>query len=177
MKAHRSLLVACLLGAAAGCALKAPPANEDVRREALPNLAVPGQWAAKGGAPGSVAGGWLATFNDARLDALVREAIANNPDLRVAAARVEQAAGYARLAGAVIYPQVNIMARGGGKMSGDSSGLEGAGIFASWELDLWGRVRSERESARLQYDSAALDSEYARQSIAALVAKSWFLAT
>jgi NodT family efflux transporter outer membrane factor (OMF) lipoprotein len=38
-------------------------------------------------------------------------------------------------------------------------------------------VRSGREAARLQYDSVALDAEYAQQSIAALVAKSWFLAT
>jgi len=69
------------------------------------------------------------------------------------------------------------MARGGGKMSGDSSGLEGAGIFATWELDLWGRVRTQREATSLQYASVELDVEYARQSIAALVAKSWFLAT
>ena len=148
-----------------------------MRKEALPNLDLPPQWAAKGAMPGGVAGGWLAAFNDAQLDALVREAIANNPDLRVAAARVEQAAGHARLAGAAIYPQVNIMARGGGKMSGDASGLEGAGIFLSWELDLWGRVRSVRAAGRLQYESVALDADYAQQSIAALVAKSWFLAT
>ena len=148
-----------------------------MRREALPNLSLPEQWAAKGGAPGAVATGWLAAFKDERLDALAREAIANNPDLRVAAARVEQAAGYAKLAGATIYPQVNVMARGGGKLSGDSSGLEGVGIFASWEIDLWGRVRAGRDAARMQYESAELDTEYARQSIAALVAKSWFLAT
>jgi NodT family efflux transporter outer membrane factor (OMF) lipoprotein len=168
------VLAACLV---AGCALKPPPERDEVRREALPNLTAPAQWTANGKAPGAVAAGWLATFQDERLEALVREALANNPDLRVAAARVEQAAGYAKLAGATLYPQVNVMARGGGKMSGDASGLEGAGIFLSWELDLWGRVRSGRESARLQYDSAALDTEYARQSIAALVAKSWFLAT
>ena len=145
--------------------------------QALPNLAVPAQWAAKGGAAGSVANSWLAAFNDQQLTALVLEAIQYNPDLRVAAARVEQAAGYARLAGATLYPQVSIMGRGGGEMSGDSSGLQGIGIFASWELDLWGRVRAGRESAQLQYVSVELDTEYARQSIAALVAKSWFLAT
>jgi multidrug efflux system outer membrane protein len=170
-------LAVLLAAALAGCALKAPPGREDFRGEALPNLTLPAQWASGGGAAGAVSGGWLATFGDKQLDSLVREAIASNPDLRVAAARVEQAAGYARLAGATLYPQVNIMARGGGKMSGDASGLEGGGIFLSWELDLWGRVRSGREAARLQYDSAALDTEYARQSIAALVAKSWFLAT
>ena len=160
-----------------GCALKAPQQRAELQEQALPNLAVPAQWAEKGGAAGAVANGWLAAFNDPRLDALVREAIANNPDLRVAAARVEQAAGYVRLAGATLYPQVNLLARGGGSLSGDSSGLQGVGIFASWELDLWGRVRAGREAAQLQYLSAALDADYAWHSIAALVAKSWFLAT
>jgi len=107
----------------------------------------------------------------------VREALANNPDLMVAAARVEQAAGYVKSAGATLYPQVNALARGGGALSGDSSGLQGVGIFANWELDLWGRVRAGRAAASTQYDSSALDAEYARQSLAALVAKSWFLAT
>ena len=174
---NRLILSAVLTAAVSGCALKAPPESDATRREAMPNLSVPSQWTAKGGAPGTVGPGWLAAFEDTQLDALVREAIANNPDLRVAAARVEQAAGHARLAGAAIYPQVNIMARGGGKLSGDSSGLEGAGIFLSWELDLWGRVRSVRATGRLQYESVELDADYAQQSIAALVAKSWFLAT
>jgi NodT family efflux transporter outer membrane factor (OMF) lipoprotein len=71
---------------------------------------------------------------------------------------------------------VNVLARGGGKMSGDSSGLSGVGLFASWELDLWGRVRSAARSSELQYDSALLDAEFARQSIAALTAKGWILA-
>jgi len=177
MSALRTLVGVVFLVTVTACALRQPPDTVEMRREALPNLAVPERWSAQGGVPSAVSAGWLATFRDERLDALVREALANNPDLRVAAARVEQAAAHARLAGAAIYPQVNVMARGGGKMSGDSSGLEGAGVFASWELDLWGRVRSQREAAELQYASVDLDAEYARQSIAALVAKSWFLAT
>jgi len=174
---RRTALIGLAAAALAGCALKSPPDAAETRKQALPNLAVPAQWAEKGGAAAPVVNGWLAEFKDPRLDELVREAVANNPDLRVAAARVEQAAGYARLAGATLYPQVNLLARGGGAMSGDSSGLEGVGVFATWELDLWGRVRAGREAAELQYLSAALDADYARQSIAALVAKSWFLAT
>lgn len=174
---RRALPALVLIAAAAGCALKPPPESADTRRDALPNLTVPGQWTAKGVTNGAVAAGWLAAFNDAQLDALVREALEYNPDLRVAAGRVDQAAGYAKLAGATLYPQVSVMARGGGKMSSDSSGLQGGGLFLSWELDLWGRVRSEREAGRFRYESTVLDAEYARQSIAALVAKSWFLAT
>ena len=123
-----------------------------------------------------MAGAWLATFGDPRLEALVAEALANNPDLRVAAARVQVAAEYVKLADSTLYPQVNLLARGGGNMGGDSSGLEGVGLFADWELDLWGRVRSERAATTAAYESAVADTEYARQSVAALVAKSWFLA-
>jgi NodT family efflux transporter outer membrane factor (OMF) lipoprotein len=167
------LLLAGLLGA---CSLKMPPESGSIQREALPNFRIPDAWSERSAAPGLAAEGWLASFQDPQLDALVREALAYNSDLRVAAARVEQAAGMVKLAGATLYPQVNALARGGGKFSGDSSGLQGVGIFANWELDLWGRVRAGREAASLQYGSAALDAEYARQSMAALVAKSWFTA-
>jgi len=174
MRALCMLLSVAALGA---CALKSPPERKDLAREALPNFQVPPAWTAQPGAGGAIQGGWLAGFDDPQLDNLVREVLASNPDLQVAAARVEQAASLVKVAGATLYPQVTALARGGGALSGDSSGLEGAGIFANWELDLWGRVRAGRASARDQYGSAALDYEYARQSLAALAAKSWFLAT
>jgi NodT family efflux transporter outer membrane factor (OMF) lipoprotein len=168
-----SLGLAVLL---AGCALGTPPKPEEIRAQAMPNVAVPPQWTAPGGVPGVIADNWLASFGDARLDALVREALLYNMDLRVAAGRVEQAAAYAKLAGAAIYPAINLLAHGGGKSGGDGSGLSGAWLMASWELDIWGRARAEREAGRTQYESAVLDAEFARQSIAAMVAKSWFLA-
>jgi multidrug efflux system outer membrane protein len=160
----------------AGCALPTAPERDEIRQQALPNVKAPAQWSTTGAAAGSVRDDWLGTFNDAQLSSLVREALAYNSDLAVAAARVEQAAGYARVAGSFIYPTVNLLARGGGKLGGDNSGLSGVGLFANWELDLWGRVRAGREAGTLQYESAVFDAEYARQSIAATVAKSWILA-
>jgi outer membrane protein, multidrug efflux system len=171
------LIVAVCAIAAAGCALNQPPPAVELRGQALPNVKTPAQWTTSGAAATAVADGWLASFNDPALDALVREAIEYNSDLRVAAARVETAAGYVKLAGATLYPQVNLLARGGGKMSGDSSGLRGVGVTATWELDLWGRVRSSQQGAQLNYDAAALDAMYAHQSIAAQTAKAYFLAT
>jgi len=169
-------LAVAVLAALAGCALKPSPKPEEIRPQAMPNVAVPGQWAIEGSATSPVAGNWLAAFDDARLHALVTEAIAYNPDLRVAAARVEVASEYVNIADSTLYPQVNLLARGGGQMGGDSSGMQGAGLYADWELDLWGRVRSERAAATASYESVVADTEYARQSVAALVAKSYFLA-
>jgi NodT family efflux transporter outer membrane factor (OMF) lipoprotein len=172
----RALLAAALTTCLAGCFLAQPPERDKAVEQALPNLKLPQAWAAQPGAAQAVSDGWLVHFNDPQLEALVREALMHNPDLQVAAARVEQAAGYVKSAGATLYPQVSALARGGGTLSGDSSGLEGIGIFANWELDLWGRVRAGRASASAQQSSADLDAEFARQSLAALVAKSWFLA-
>ncbi len=166
---------AAVMAAVAGCALNAPPAREQVRTEALPVFDLPQQWAASAQASAPTTDRWLAAFNDPQLDTLVQEALAFNPDLMVAAARVEQAAGYVKLSGATLYPQVNLL--GTGSLGQDSSGVQGVGVFLNWELDLWGRIRAGRAASQDQYVSAELDAEYARQSLAALVAKGWFLAT
>ena len=163
------------MAAVAGCALNAPPAREQVKTEALPVFDVQQQWAASAQASAPTTNRWLAAFNDPQLDTLVQEALAFNPDLMVTAARVEQAAGYVKLSGATLYPQVNLL--GTGSLGQDSSGVQGVGVFLNWELDLWGRIRAGRAASQDQYVSAELDAEYARQSLAALVAKGWFLAT
>ncbi|MGZ5074226.1 MAG: TolC family protein, partial [Usitatibacter sp.] len=172
---RRLALAGALAAALSGCALAPAPTADEVRTQGMPNARVPAQWSA-GGAGGIVADGWLASFHDADLERLVAEAMAYNSDLQIAAARVEAAEANARAAGAALYPQVNLSGRGGTKLGGDASGISSLGLFAAWEIDLWGRVRSVRASGSAQYESAALDARYARESIAALVAKSWFLA-
>ena len=161
----------------AGCALKAPPDAAALKAEAMPAVVVPPAWTGAGAGAGPAGDNWLVSFRDDQLTAAVLEAIANTPDLRVGAARVEQAMLYAKLAGAKLYPSVDLLARGGGGLSGDNSGLQGAVLTLSWEVDLWGRIRYGRAAARADFAAAAADFEYARQSMAALVAKSWFLAT
>lgn len=177
MKRAARFVAAAAIVTFAGCALKSPPPPDDTRRQALPNTTVPPQWT---GAPlpaGAAADGWLASFADPTLDLLVSEALQYNADLRIAAARVAQAEGYLRAAGASMWPTVDLLARGGGKLGGDSSGLQGVLISASWELDVWGRVRYGEAAAGAQRAATESDYYYARGAIAALVAKSWFLAS
>ena len=174
MRRVATCLFVSTLGA---CALSPPPAREVLVQEALPNVAVPTRYAAPGGASGMVTTeDWIAALKEPALESLVREALVYNADLRIAAARVDAAAAYLAGAKSPLWPQVNFIGRGGGKMSGDSSGLQGGGFFASWELDLWGRVRAASRYTELQYESVGLDGQYAQQSIAALVAKGWILA-
>jgi len=164
---------ACLL--LLGCALKKQPTPQETRDEALSHAEIPPEWAAPS-VPGSVADGWLDSFGDARLRALVEEAIAHGADLRIAAARLQQAEAHARIAGAQIYPAVDLMMRGGGKVS-DGSGLRGGAVTMSWEIDVWGRVRAQRRAAKTAHEAVASDVEWARESLAGSVARAWFLAT
>jgi multidrug efflux system outer membrane protein len=169
------LWAATVAATTTACAVKTPPDAATLKREALPAVAVPDQWTA-GAAAGPVGDDWLQTFRDAPLSAIVSEALSHNTNLAIAAARVEQARLQAKLAGARLWPSVDFIAKGGGKLSGDQSGLQGAVLTATWELDLWGRVRYGRAAARADAAAVASDFEYARQSIAANTAKAWLLA-
>jgi NodT family efflux transporter outer membrane factor (OMF) lipoprotein len=173
-RARLALALAAAIAAAA-CVLKKPPDAAAIKEQSMARVTVPAQWTALGGAAGVVAAEWLVSFRDDQLTAAVAEAIAHNADLKAGAARVEQAQAYAKLAGAKLYPSVDLLARGGGKLSGDQSGLQGVALSANWEVDLWGRVRYGRAAAAADALSTQADYEYARQSIAAQVAKTWFL--
>ena len=80
---------------------------------------MPEQWTAEGAHTGDVETSWLATFGDAQLDALVTEAIQRNGDLRAAAARVEQAAAYVKVAGVSSTRRSTRWVARGGEMGGD----------------------------------------------------------
>jgi len=162
----------------AGCATKAPPTRSDIQKQSatISTLTPASAWKA-GGANGNIADNWLASFNDPQLDALVREAIANNPDLRVAATKVEQASQYVELAKASLRPAVNLLGMGGYNLGDGTSALQGVFVGATWELDVWGRLRYGRNAAQEAYASTQADFEYARQSLAATTARSWFTAS
>src|SRR5208283_6243854 len=178
------LLVAAML-ALAGCDLAAPPATVETVRKALPaRTVIPPTWASA--APdGNVADNWLAGLHDPRLNAIVAEAIANNTDLRAAAARVTEAQQMVVVVGAQLLPQVGAEAAvhatladryatadhsGDGKVF--SNNAESAGV--AWEIDVWGRLRTQRAASQASYQATALDYAFARQSLAATVVKSWF---
>lgn len=172
-----------LLAMLAGCALSTPPSHTELLGQALPTTTtIPPAWSAEANAD-PVADDWLHTFDDPRMQALVAEAIANNLDLRQAADRMEVARQNVVVVGAALLPQVNL-ALGGSSIAATNSGTGqgehfnstlGYGII-SWEADIWGRLRAQRAAAEAGYAATALDYAYARQSLAATTAKSWYLA-
>jgi NodT family efflux transporter outer membrane factor (OMF) lipoprotein len=172
----RTLILAAPLAVGA-CSLKSPPSREQLARDAMRNTQLPPAWTKGTSSREAVAADWLATFGEPRLNALVSEALQFNADLAASAARIEQAAAALKIAGGALTPAVDVLGRANHKMKGGgSTDITGVIVSASWEIDLWGRVRYGVRAAEEDYRSTQADYEYARQSIAALVTKSWLVA-
>ncbi|MGA3178792.1 MAG: efflux transporter outer membrane subunit [Verrucomicrobiota bacterium] len=115
---------------------------------------------------------WWQIFNDPTLTNLIQMALTNNYDVRIAASRVEQARALAIQARSQFFPQVGYDVNGyrGKNQSAGAANPTGGGattesfeaaLNASWEIDLWGRLRRLNEAARAQY----LASQEARRGV------------
>ncbi|MET0683542.1 MAG: TolC family protein, partial [Casimicrobiaceae bacterium] len=171
-----ALLVAAVM--VAGCALKAPPTHTDVVEQALPKTTrIPPAWRAdpRGG---EVTNGWLKSFDDPTLEAIVFEAIANNLDLKTAAAKVAIAQQTVIVVGSRLLPWVGAQLGANAIKDFDAGTSSSTSAFlgVSWELDVWGRLRAQRAASEANSEAVALDYAYARQSLAATTAKLWYLA-
>jgi NodT family efflux transporter outer membrane factor (OMF) lipoprotein len=171
----------CVLIASCATKLEEAPPQEQVLEEALPETTeIRPEWAAPADDDGQIDDNWLATFNDPHLDALVAEALdEQNPNLRIFAAQLDRAQAAAALAGSSLKPTVAL----GGSLSGTggSDSVEqqsaGAGVGISWEADVWGRVQAGVNAADENLRASVADFEFARQSLVASVATSWYIAT
>jgi multidrug efflux system outer membrane protein len=106
---------------------------------------------------------WWEIAKDPQLQALIREAIANNLDLRTATARVAEARAQYGIAKSFLYPEVNFAggysAEQGSRLAEPPQGTAAkkthqnwsAGFPLSWEIDLFGRIRREKEAAFAAY--------------------------
>ncbi len=184
-KSEGRRIAGCGLGAAlvalvAGCSATAP----DSRVAAVARMAPEG-WSASREARAGVDNGWLRRFGDPQLAKLVDEAMADNPDLGVAAERVRRSQAVARLAGAEMKPQLQGQFTGraqkqnlvGFPFPGGQSFVSesyGTSLDINWELDVWGRVRAAQGAAVADAQAGAMELEAARTSLAAQLAKAWF---
>ncbi|MET0379431.1 MAG: efflux transporter outer membrane subunit [Spongiibacteraceae bacterium] len=126
---------------------------------------------------------WQA-FNDATLTQLLAELDTANQDIQAAAARYRQADAVLQRSRAQLFPTVGASA---GIERGNSSARTGADendsairnrrdvtLNASWEADLWGRVRRDNEAARANLHASAADLAAVRLSAQATLAVTYF---
>ncbi len=108
--------------------------------------------------------GWWDVYSDPFLNALIKEALKNNYDLKTAIARAKEAEAYRDVARSAYLPTVNEESgvqrdHGVYKMEPDlklptknqTSTVFLGGLSAAWEVDLWGRIRRSTEAANAEY--------------------------
>jgi NodT family efflux transporter outer membrane factor (OMF) lipoprotein len=157
-------LAVLLLGAAAisGCVTSQP-------RPPLPLEAAPA-FSSLDGVPRSDR--WWEDFDDPVLAATIERALADNFTLQAAYQRLREAWAIAGLQRAARSPTLDAVAAGA--QSDGSDGDQGnevrLGLEASYEVDLWGRIRSDVEAARLEATATAEDYQAAALSLSAQIA-------
>jgi NodT family efflux transporter outer membrane factor (OMF) lipoprotein len=124
---------------------------------------------------------WWKQFNDPELNALVAEALTDNLTLKEAWSRLNQARAGAVQAGAALYPDLTGIAGFSYERQRSQNGSQKTqfnddyflGLTSSYELDFWGRIRSERESALLDASAAREDFNTVAMTLAAEVTLRW----
>jgi len=140
-----------------------------------PEVDVPGAWRVEFSDARELADTlWWEQLGDPVLNDLVRTALEENKDVRIAAARVEEFAGRLRSTRSPLFPQIGYQGDAGRQRVTEDTGPTAlpqgvdptfssydAVLTASWEIDLWGRVRRLTEAARADL----LASEEARRAV------------
>ncbi|HRI13330.1 MAG TPA: efflux transporter outer membrane subunit [Verrucomicrobiota bacterium] len=169
----------------AGCAV-----GPDYQR---PEVDTPQQYRTAIPAPGMVSGtnsfadlGWWEVFVDPQLRAYVAEALTNNWDIKIAAARVLQAEASARVVRSQFFPSVSVggdftLARtsevgpapppAGTEAQASYGGV--AGAMSTYEVDLWGRIRRANQAARARLLATEAAQQTVRQTLVAAVAATY----
>jgi len=103
---------------------------------------------------------WWEQFNDSVLNALIQTALKENKDIMIATARVEEFVGRYAITRASLFPQADAGAAVGRSRATDNSSTPltpatinpadnySASLNASWEIDLWGKLRRAKEASR-----------------------------
>ncbi len=177
---NKSLLSLALVAALSGCSL--------IPEYQRPDAPVPADWpqgeAYSKASPEARAQalGWREFFRDPALQQLIEVALENNRDLRVAALNVDAYRALYRVQRADVLPAVS--ADGAGtrsrtpgdlSMSGEPaiSSQYSATFGVSWELDLFGRLRSLRDQALEEFFASEAAQRSTQISLIASVANAW----
>ncbi len=156
MRAMRLLPLALV---AAGCTMAPHP-------KPASTLQVPGAWRSAPGGEGAVSKDWWRAFGDPALDSLIRRALDNNGDLRIARSRLDEYRARVRVAASANQPALNLsLAPTRARVIGplgqpiETTSIAGS-VQASYELDLFGRIAATVDAARFEELSqeAALDA-------------------
>ncbi|WP_346318150.1 efflux transporter outer membrane subunit [Chitinophaga sp. YIM B06452] len=155
-----------------------------------PEVAVPAQFGNAAATDSTIANAqWRQFFPDQALQNLITEALKNNFDLQVALKRIDAASSYLKQAKAQLLPSVTANATASSTNPSENS-LNGLSLGSflgshhiedynlsvglSWEIDIWGKIRRQKESALATYLQTFEAAKAVQTGIIANVANSYF---
>ncbi|RSZ58401.1 efflux transporter outer membrane subunit [Massilia atriviolacea] len=144
----------------------------------LANITVPDAWRDGPAGKAAVDAQWWRAFGNPTLTNLVEAALAHNTNLLAAVARVEQARALASVADSAALPAVNAVLGAASARAPAGAALVNARslqpeLQASWELDLFGRLRDQSRAASLQYQATQAERDGVALSVAASTAQAY----
>ncbi len=114
---------------------------------------------------------WRELFTDAKLQSLIDQALTNNVDLQVAHLNVEQSQIALRRAKLALLPSLSLTPSGTLKSSGDTYFLGGS---ASWEVDLFGKLRNSKAQSRAALEASRAYAQAVQTELIATIASSYY---
>ncbi len=119
--------------------------------------------------------GWWHGFNDPLMGVLIEKALADNPDRRIAAARVLEARGLKRTAGSALFPEIGASAGAGREETIQSTADDyyDARFDASYEIDIFGRNRGRFSAADATLESLQAQYQDTTLTLIAEVARTY----
>ncbi len=166
-----SVLTLCVI--LSGCAYLPQSVTE---RDVSSALSMPEEFQAQE-LPGSqIIDGLLSVFDDEKLNALVEQSLRHNLNIQLAAKQLEEAGFNANAQWGNALPQVNgnlSTSRSQGAQ-GKAEGTYSPSLDVSWEIDIWGKLRNQRESLDATALANAENYQAINDSIAGQVMQSWF---
>ena len=154
-------------------------------RDGGSRLELPQMWKNSGvGNEGRIATGWLETFEDPTMTALVSEVLQQNPGIQVSEAQLRLAEESRIIGRSDLLPSISWSSRGsragnralqpdGSLSPWNYSKSYNLSASISWELDLWGRLRHLNRATQYDYEAQKADFRGARLSLAAQTARAW----
>jgi multidrug efflux system outer membrane protein len=127
---------------------------------------------------------WFEIYHDNALQTLIKMAIDSNRDLLTAASRMQEALALSGAIKANLYPKLSYQATGGGGKAGSDAtkvvgGIDGGllNVFGvlNWELDVWGKLRLQSQSAVDEFLASKANRDALQVSLVAEVATDYFL--
>ena len=123
---------------------------------------------------------WWELFNDPKLKELIEVGLKNNKDVRIAAARVEQARATHGFQKADLFPALKLAASASRgdfafmKLPNVSNNFYATAVL-SWELDFWGKYRNLTKAAKMEYLASEFGMRSVQISLIAEIARTYYL--